>query len=115
LASPAPVSPSQGEGKAITALVCGIVSILLIPLIPLALVAGIVAIVLGTRYRRAAGAQDTGRGLATAGLVTGIIGTSLSVLVALVLAVLLAFVPVRQEVIIESPIEIEEPLDTPAD
>jgi hypothetical protein len=114
-ATPAPVSPSPSEGRAVTALVCGILSVLIVPLIPIALAAGIIAIVLGARYRASTGPQDTGRGMATAGLITGIIGTSLSVVVALVLAALLTLLPVRQEVIIEGPFKADEPVEAPAD
>jgi hypothetical protein len=113
--SSAPVSPSAGEGRAVTSLVCGILSLLVIPLIPVAIALGVVAIVLGARYRSGTGPQATGRGMATAGLITGIIATSLSVGVALVLAALLTLVPVRQEVIIEPPRQIDEPIEAPGD
>ena len=72
----------NSKNLAIVSIVCGIVSIVL-PWIPvaslvlsiIALAAGIVAIVLGAKVRKL---NDQNKGIATGGLVTGIIGVVLS-------------------------------------
>jgi hypothetical protein len=72
---------------AIAAIVLGILSVILLPLL------GPVAWAIGRRAEQAAdaaGGELEGRGLATAGKVLGMIGTSLLVLLVVVLVVLLA-------------------------
>lgn len=72
----------NSKNLAIVSIVCGIASIVL-PWIPvaslifsiIALAAGIVAIVLGAKVRKL---NDQNKGIATGGLVTGIIGVVLS-------------------------------------
>jgi hypothetical protein len=71
-------SPPQSSGKATTALVLGVVS-----LIACGIFTGIPAMILGKQAAReidASGGRLEGRGLATAGFVTGLIATILSVL-----------------------------------
>jgi hypothetical protein len=73
----------KNSGKAIAALVCGILS-----LICCGIFAAIPAIILGVLGRReidASGGIVTGRGMATAGLVLGIIGIVLSVITVILL------------------------------
>ncbi|QHC66522.1 DUF4190 domain-containing protein [Rathayibacter oskolensis] len=74
-----PSAPSSSAGRnpmAIASLVLGIISILINPL----LVPSILAIVFGVRGRAAAESLGGGRGLATAGLITGIVGIVTGVL-----------------------------------
>lgn len=69
--------PQKTNGKATWSLVLGLVSVLC----GCSLLAGIPAIILGNMARKEIDAgQGTGRGMATAGLVLGIIGVILSVL-----------------------------------
>jgi hypothetical protein len=71
-----PVTPAADSGRATTALVLGIVSILFCGLFT-----GIPAMVLGRRAQREIDASQGrmgGRGTATAGFVTGLIGTAWS-------------------------------------
>ncbi|MWV49729.1 DUF4190 domain-containing protein [Rathayibacter sp. VKM Ac-2803] len=72
---PAPSTAGRNP-LAIASLVLGIASILVNPF----LVPSILAIVFGVRGRTAAESVGTGRGLATAGLVTGIVGIGTGVL-----------------------------------
>ena len=80
----ATTAPQRTSGKAIAALVLGIVSIFIFGFI-----AGLIAIILAVLARKEIDADPSlgGRGLATAGLVLGIIGI---VLWALVLVVWIA-------------------------
>ncbi len=75
----APQQPNPGKGKSIAALVMGIISVALywIPYFNIILlVLGILAIVMGVKGRNECPiGSANGRGLATAGLVLGIIGT----------------------------------------
>lgn len=74
-AYPPPAGGGQpGKGKAIAALILGIVSVALCLYWFIAIPAGIVAIILGLQARRVGIAA----GQATAGLITGIIGVALS-------------------------------------
>jgi hypothetical protein len=69
--------PPKTDGQAIAALVCGIVGVL-------CFISAIVAIVLGVSARRRidqSNGQLTGRGMATAGFVLGIIWVALTVVV----------------------------------
>ncbi|WP_082499228.1 MULTISPECIES: DUF4190 domain-containing protein [unclassified Rathayibacter] len=72
----APSSAASRNPLAIASLVLGIISILINPL----LVPSILAIVFGVRGRASAESLGGGRGLATAGLVTGIVGIVTGVL-----------------------------------
>ena len=75
------------SGKATTSLILGIVS-----LVACGLVAGIPAIILGRQAKREiqeSGGRMGGEGVATAGFVTGLIGTILSVLGIIVVIILL--------------------------
>ncbi|MHC2186045.1 hypothetical protein [Rathayibacter agropyri] len=68
-----PSAPSSSAGRnpmAVASLVLGIISLLINPL----LVPSILAILFAARGRAAAAVVGGGRGLATAGLVTGILG-----------------------------------------
>lgn len=69
---------SNGDEKAIASLVLGIVSIvgIFFGLSLIGLICGIVAIILGNQARR-----EGGGGIATAGFVCGIIGTSFCALI----------------------------------
>ena len=69
---------SNGDEKAIASLVLGIISIVSIffGLSLIGLICGIIAIILGNRARR-----EGGGGIATAGFVCGIIGTSFCALI----------------------------------
>jgi hypothetical protein len=80
----ATTAPQRTSGKAIAALVLGIVSIFIFGFI-----AGLIAIILAVLARKEIDADPSlgGRGLATAGLVLGIVGI---VLWALVLVVWIA-------------------------
>ena len=78
--NPAPQGPATNE-KATPALVCGILGIVgsFIPVICyFALIPAILGIVLGAKGMKIAKITGQGQGLATAGLVLGIIGTALS-------------------------------------
>ena len=78
----------QTPGSAIAALVCGILAVL-----GCMFFTGIPAMVLGRRAKREieqSGGALTGEGLATAGFVTGLIGTIWSVLGAILLIVVIA-------------------------
>lgn len=78
----------RGKGMAVTALVLGILSIVLFFLPPLTIVLGIIAIVLAIlAMRKARTGAAAGAGLAKAGLILGIIG----VIVALVVFAFSAF------------------------
>lgn len=77
--------PTKTNGKAIAALVLGILAII-IPYIGFIL--GIIAIILGAlSLKEIAKASEQGRGLAIAGLVCGIIGTALYALLILILII----------------------------
>jgi hypothetical protein len=76
--------PARNDGKAVAALVCGLVGLVLAGII-----LGIIAIVFGVQSRKAIDAsrgQLKGRGMATAGLVLGIVDivTNALILIALV-------------------------------
>ncbi len=85
-APPAP-APTHGEGNAaaVVALVLGIVGILgaFVSVGLLGVILGVAAIIFGVRGRRKvdAGRTTQRRGLATGGLVTGIVATVLGVLI----------------------------------
>lgn len=69
---------SNGKGMSIAALVCGIVGIVgsWIPLVSyFTLIPAILGVVFGSKGQKIAKATGEGKGLATAGLVLGIIGT----------------------------------------
>lgn len=70
------------EGKALPALICGIASFLVCPL-----VLSVAAIVLGVQSRKAIDASPNlqGRGMATAGMVLGIVTLALSALALVVI------------------------------
>ena len=79
--NPAPQGPATNE-KATPALVCGILGIVgsFIPVICyFALIPAILGIVFGAKGMKIAKATGQGQGLATAGLVLGIIGTAFGV------------------------------------
>lgn len=70
---PVQTDPPQTNGKAVTSLVLGILAII-IPVIGLIL--GIIALILGHQSKKAIDENGgTGRGMAVAGFVCGIIGT----------------------------------------
>jgi hypothetical protein len=78
---PPPVQYAQGtgastrtSGKAVASLVCGIIGIIVLPI-----VLSVLAIIFGAIARGETGRDPTlgGRGMATAGLVLGIIGVAL--------------------------------------
>ena len=72
--------PPKASGKAITALVLGIISI--IPCCTIGVVPGVIAIVFSNLAKKdiaASGGARTGAGMAKAGLITGIIGSILFV------------------------------------
>jgi hypothetical protein len=88
-AAPHAAAQGPGNGEAVAALVLGIVAIVLvIPFgiflitLPIALVCGVIAIILGRTGRRKVDRGETtrNRGAAQAGLVTGVVGTALAVL-----------------------------------
>lgn len=84
----APYPQAKNEGTAIGALVCGLVSLLCAG--ACGIVIGPAAIVLGIVSRRKIEASNGllhGRGMSTAGIVLGIIGTALSVAALIVLAI----------------------------
>lgn len=68
----------MGKGLAITSMTLGILSILLCAFGPVPMFMGVLAIVF-------CAAHDKGKGMAIAGLVTGIIGTLLSLIFTLAL------------------------------
>ncbi len=84
-----PPAPAQGDNqKAMWAMILGIIS-----LVCCGLLTGIPAIILSTQAKREialSGGLQSGAGMATAGLVLGIIGTAFSVLFLLFLMVGLA-------------------------
>lgn len=86
---PMPPGPPPNSGKATTSLVLGIVSI-----VACGLFLGVPAMILSRQAKREI-AESQGRlggqGLATAGFVTGLIGTVWSVLVAILVILLFAF------------------------
>lgn len=71
------------DGMAVGALVAGILAVVLaVPVFPIGILLGIIAIVLGVLARKRARAGRTGSGLATAGIVLGAIGLVVGGLVA---------------------------------
>lgn len=68
---PPGAAPQQGKGKAVAALVLGIVSVALCLYWFISVPAGIIAIVLGLQARK----QGIAPGMALGGLITGVIGT----------------------------------------
>ncbi|WP_160042051.1 MULTISPECIES: DUF4190 domain-containing protein [Paenibacillus] len=85
-----PMQPPKTNGKAIAALVLGILS-LMIPYVGLIL--GIIAIVLAClSFKEIKQRQEGGRGLAIGGLVCGIIGTALyGIIIVILVIALMAF------------------------
>ncbi|MDR9855318.1 DUF4190 domain-containing protein [Paenibacillus sp. VCA1] len=82
-----PMQPPKTNGKAIAALVLGILS-LMIPYVGLIL--GIIAIVLAClSFKEIKQRQEGGRGLAIGGLVCGIIGTALYGIIIVILVIAL--------------------------
>jgi hypothetical protein len=82
-----PAQPTKTNGKSITALVLGILSIIL-PYIGFLI--GIAAIVFASlSFKELKYRNEQGRGLATAGLVCGIVGTALYAII--ILFAILAF------------------------
>ncbi len=81
VAGAGPLAERKKSGKAIAALVCGIISLIIAGII-----LGVVAVVLGVIARNEIKADPNleGEGMALAGIVTGVIGT---VLAAILLAV----------------------------
>jgi hypothetical protein len=90
---PSPGAPPRGNGAAVASLVCGIIALVLswIPFINvLALILGVVAVVTGIiGLRRTREPAVGGKGLAVAGLTTGIVGALLAVWV--LASVMIAF------------------------
>ncbi|MGF7046962.1 putative membrane protein [Paenibacillus sp. DS2015] len=87
---PPPLPPAKTNGKSITALVLGVLSIIL-PYIGLLI--GIMAIIFASlslkelKYK-----NEQGRGLAVAGLVCGIVGTALyAIIITFIIVMLLVF------------------------
>lgn len=81
--NPQPQQPQQTNGMAIAALVCGIVGVVgcflgYFAFVSLAL--SIVGIVLGVKGMNVAKSTGTGKGLAIAGLVCGIVGAAFSLI-----------------------------------
>lgn len=79
-----PAQPTGTSGKAIAALVCGILSFVV-----LGVILGLVAVGLGVSARKELASQPgrSGSGLALAGIITGVIGFVLSIaLLALILS-----------------------------
>ncbi len=74
---PMGAAPQPGKGKAVAALILGIVSVVLCLYWFIALPAGIVAIILGIQSRK----QGVATGMATAGLITGIVGALLAAII----------------------------------
>ena len=76
VAADGPVVERRKSGKAIAALVCGIISLILFGIL-----LGAVAVVLGTRARKEIAADPSleGDGMALAGMITGAIGLVLAV------------------------------------
>lgn len=74
-------TPTRTSGKAIASLVLGIISLFLFGVI-----AGVLAIIFGVQARNQTEADPTvgGRGLATAGMILGIIGVVLWAIILLV-------------------------------
>lgn len=91
---PYPVQPPKTNGKAITALVLGILA-LCIPYVGFIL--GIVAIVIASMaFKELKRTHEQGRGLAIAGLVCGIIGTviyGIIIFIIIIAAVIFATAP----------------------
>lgn len=82
-----PPAPAKTNGKAIAALVLGICAILL-PYI--GFIIGIVAIIIAAiSLKEIARKQEQGKGLAIAGLVCGIIGTSIYTILLLIIVIAL--------------------------
>jgi hypothetical protein len=83
----APLRPSETSGKAIAALVLGIVGVLFVPL-----VCSIQAIVLGRQAKREIQAEPRlgGEGMATAGTVLGVVGLCLFAVGVLLLLLLVS-------------------------
>ena len=78
--APRPGPPLRTDGRAITSMVLGIVSVVLSCLPGVGLVTGTIAIVLFAKFNgdfHRSGQQIGGRGMAIAGLVTGIVGAAL--------------------------------------
>jgi len=78
--TPAPSPTGGSDGRAIGSMVLGIVAAALCCLPAVGPVCGIIAIVLFVRFNRdfqASGRTLGGRGMAIAGLVTGIVGTAI--------------------------------------
>lgn len=73
---PGAAGPTPGKGKAITSMILGIVSVVLCLYWFIAIPAGIAAIILGVLARR----EGAARGMALAGLITGIIGAAFGLL-----------------------------------
>ena len=72
-------APQGTDGKAIASMVLGIVAAVLCCVPFVGLVCGVIAIVLYAKFNRAfreSGEQLGGKGMAIAGLVTGIVGTA---------------------------------------
>ncbi|MNP38648.1 hypothetical protein D3C76_1321730 [compost metagenome] len=87
---PPPAPPAKTNGKAITALVLGILSIAL-PYIGFFI--GIVAIIISSlSFKELKYKHEQGRGMAVAGLVCGIVGTALYaiIIIIVIIAVVLA-------------------------
>lgn len=72
----APVATGAGSGKAMGALICGILAILFSELVLPGLILGIIAVVLASQYVKSFGKE----GKATGGKVTGFIGIAFSVI-----------------------------------
>lgn len=83
----APLRPPETSGKAIAALVLGIVGVLFVPL-----VCSILAIVLGRQAKREIQAEPRlgGEGMATAGTVLGVVGLCLFAIGVLLLLLLVS-------------------------
>ena len=101
-AAPHAVASEPGNGEATAALVLGIVAIVLVvPLgifaitLPVALICGVIAVVLGRSGRRKVDRGQTSRkrGQAQAGFVMGVIGTALAVLAIVGFILLLTMSP----------------------
>jgi len=75
----APPPPPKADGRATTSMILGIIATALCCLPAVGLVCGIIAIVLFAKFTgdyNASGQRLGGRGMAIAGLVTGIVGTA---------------------------------------
>ena len=87
---PPPMPPAKTNGKSITALVLGILSIAL-PYIGFLI--GIVAIIFASlSFKELKYKNEQGRGMAVAGLVCGIVGTALYAIIIVILIILFVFV-----------------------